>query len=207
MKIGKIIACLIILQIILTFSTEYLLLYNDLYYDFFNQLAYDRVSEIIELGKKWKWLSYFLIPIFLLIKLFSVGICLSVGGLVVGVENGFKRFFTVGLYAEFIFLLPVVFKIIWFVFFDNDYTLKELQYFSPLSVFSFFRIDELDPWIVYPLQLLNVFEVLYWFFLAYMLKDILGKKFIDCLGFVAATYGIGLSIWVVLIMFLTVTIS
>jgi len=207
MKISKIIACLFTLQIILTFSIEYLLLYNDLYYDFFNQLAYERVSEIIESGKKWKWLSYSLIPFFLLIKLFSVGICLSVGGLIVGVENGFKKFFTVAVYAEFIFLIPVVSKIIWFLFFDNDYTLKDLQYFSPLSAFSFLNPKEIEPWLVYPIQLLNLFELLYWLALAYQLKDVLGKSFKASLGFVAATYGVGLFIWVVLITFLIVTIS
>jgi hypothetical protein len=125
----------------------------------------------------------------------------------VGVENGFKKFFTVAVYAEFIFLIPVVSKIIWFLFFDNDYTLKDLQYFSPLSAFSFLNPKEIEPWLVYPIQLLNLFELLYWLALAYQLKDVLGKSFKASLGFVAATYGVGLFIWVVLITFLIVTIS
>jgi hypothetical protein len=194
-------------QLLLGFLTNHLLFTDELYYGFFNQLSFERVNEIIESSRKWKWLAYALIPILLLVKLLLVSICLSIGGSIIGVESGFKKFFTIILYTEFIFLFPVILKIIWFVFFDTDYTLAELQYFSPLSVFSFSNLKEIAPWFTYPLQLLNLFELLYWFALAYLLKDVLGKSFKGSLGFVASTYGIGLVIWVVLVMFLVVTIS
>lgn len=207
MKILHLFVGLLALQLLLLFSIDYLLVSDDLYYVFFNQLDTDRISSMIESGKKWKWLSYVLIPVFLIVKLFLVSICLSIGGLLTRVEDGFRQFFKAVVYAEFIFLTPVILKLIWFVFFDVNYSLEDLQYFSPLSAFSFFNPEEIEPWLVYPIQLLNIFELFYWLALAYQLKDVLGKSFKASLGFVAATYGVGLFIWVVLITFLIVTIT
>ncbi|MFN7839937.1 MAG: hypothetical protein ACK5QG_18395, partial [Bacteroidota bacterium] len=62
-------------------------------------------------------------------------------------------------------------------------------------------------WLVYPIQLLNVFELLYWIALAWQLQEVLEKPFAESLGFVAKTYGVGLAVWVVVVMFLTVSIS
>ena len=122
-------------------------------------------------------------------------------------NSNYKHYFEILVKSEFIFLIPLAIKLFWFNIFHTSYTLQDLQYFSPLSVFSFFDPKEIDTWLVYPMQLFNVFELLYWLILAYLLKDVLGKGFKDSLGFVATTYGVGLFIWVVLVMFLIVNIS
>ena len=56
------------------------------------------------------------------------------------------------LKAEFIFLLPMVFKTAWFYFFKKDYTLEELQNYMPLSLESLFGYENFEPWYIYPLQ-------------------------------------------------------
>jgi hypothetical protein len=38
--------------------------------------------------------------------------------------------------AEFVFLLVPIFKIIWFYFFQTNYTLEDIQYFYPLSALN-----------------------------------------------------------------------
>jgi len=194
--------------LMLLITSEYVLISDDLLYDFLGkQLSYERINELIKEGKNWKWLTYIFLPILILLKLFLVTVCLSIGTLILGIENSFKKLFQVVITAEFIFLISPIIKLFWFSLYQTDYTLENLQYFSPLSVFSLFNPTEIEPWLGYPLQLLNVFEFLYWLALAYLLKEVLGKSFSGSLGFVASTYGIGLLIWVVLVMFLTVSVS
>jgi hypothetical protein len=198
---------LIICYLALQFGMESIMS-DDLVYDsLINQISYERISEVIDQGKKWKWLSYALIPILVSVRIFFVVICFSIGGLFFNIENGFKKFFSIATNAEYLLIVPGVVKLLWFSFFQTNYTLTDLQYFSPLSVFNFFNPTEIDPWLVYPLQLLNAFELLYWFVLAYQLKEVLNENLSGSIGFVAKTYGVGLFIWVILVMFLIVSIS
>lgn len=199
---------LLIAYVTILIASDYVLISDELFFDFFGrQLSYESINEIIEKGKSWKWVMYLFLPAVVFLKLFLVSICFSIGGLVVGLESGYKTFFQVSVKSEFIFLIPTIIKLFWFSLYQTDYTLEDLQYFSPLSVFILFSPKEIEPWLAYPLQLLNVFELLYWFSLAYQLKEVLGKSFSGSWGFVAATYGVGLLVWLVLVMFLTVSIS
>ena len=94
------------------------------------------------------------------------------------------------MYAEAIFLLPAIIKLLWFAFVQTDYTLEELQYFYPLSLLNLFEVGELEAWWVYPFQVINVFEIGYWIVLAYALSKLLSKSFNNALGFVMSTYGV-----------------
>ena len=162
---------------------------------------------MLDRGKKWQWLSYAFLPILVFVKILFVVICFSIGCLFLNIENGFKKFFSIATNAEFLFVVPAVIKLLWFSFIKTSYTLQDLQYFSPLSLVNFFNPIGLNPWLIYPLQLLNAFELLYWVVLAYQLKEVLGESFSNSLGFVAKTYGTGLFIWVILVMFLIVSLS
>lgn len=189
-------------------GTGFLLMTDELYYDsLVNKISYERISEMLVQGKKWQWLSYAFLPVLLFFKILFVVICFSIGALFLKIETGFKRFFDIAIVAEFVFLISVILKLLWFGFIKTNYTLQDLQYFSPLSAIGLFNPTELDPWFVYPIQLLNLFEVLYWVVLAYQLKPVLNEDFSSSLGFVGRTYGVGLVIWVILVMFLTVSIS
>lgn len=199
---------LLVCYFFLQLCTGFLLMTDDIFYDsLISQLSYERISEILAQSKKWQWLSYIFLPLVLLIKILSIAICFSIGGLFLKIETSFKKFFSIVTQAEFVFLIPGVIKLLWFSFFKVNYTLQDLQFFFPLSVISLFNPTELDPWFVYPIQLLNLFEVLYWVVLAYQLKPILNEDFSGSLAFVGRTYGVGLVIWVILVMFLTVSIS
>jgi hypothetical protein len=181
---------------------------DDVIVDFLDQrLSLERISHVLEQREKWRWLTYFTPPIYYLLKFLLISICFLTGSLFLRVEKSFEKFFPIIIKAEFILLVPAIVKLFWFSLYQTNYRLDDLQYFSPLSIFSLFNPTEVDAWLAYPLQLLNLFEFLYWLALAYQLKEVLGKSFFGCFRFVASTYGVGLLIWVVLVMFLTVSIS
>jgi hypothetical protein len=108
--------------------------------------------------------------------------------------------------AEFIFLIPVIIKLFWFLFIKTNYSLSDFQYFSPLSALNMFQPNELEPWLLYPLQVLNVFEIFYWIILAYLLsKEIPELDLNQAFTVVMSGYGTGLVIWVALVMFFTLS--
>lgn len=204
----KNLAFLVAACLTLMICSEYFLISDSLFFDFFGQqLSFESVNQILTQWKKWKWLSYIILPILLVIKISFVAICFTIGDLISSLENDFKKFISIAVAAEFVFLIPSVIKLLWFLFVKTDYTLQDIQFFSPLSMISLFNQSKIDPWLIYPIQLLNIFELLYWIALTWQLQEVLKKPFAESLGFVAKTYGIGLAVWVVFVMFLTVSIS
>jgi hypothetical protein len=68
--------------------------------------------------------------------------------------------------AEFIFLVPEIIKIVWFMFVETDPTYHDIRSFYPLSLMHFADYYAIDKRWAYPLRALNLFEVAYWFLLA-----------------------------------------
>jgi len=199
------------------FLSSYLLISENLYFTTFaEQLTYEQIENIITQGKKWEWVSYAILPILTLVKLTLVASCLSIGLYFSFNRFSFKLAFGVALISEFIFLIPLLLKIVWFSLLQTDYSLQDLQTFYPLSSLNFFDYNTVQPWLIYPLQLLNVFELAYWLLLAEGLsklnlstKDELHSEmsFSQSFGIVAASYGTGLLLWVAVVMFITVSFT
>jgi hypothetical protein len=173
-----------------------------------------KVIEYINLSKKWQLLSYLLIPIVLLIKTTILASILYVGAFFYSkAKVTFKQLFDAVIKAEFVFLGVGVAKIIWFYFFQTNYTLEDLQYFYPLSALNIIGYQGLDAWFIYPLQVLNLFELAYWLLLAYFIGKLSltekdkGKPMDLGLKIVASSYGSALLLWVVVIMFFTLNYS
>jgi hypothetical protein len=193
---------------ILVFSYEHILVTDELiYYDFDEQLSYERIAEIIQLGKTWEWLSYVIVLIILILRLLFVGICFSIGAFFTNSRGDFKKHLQIAVNADFVLLMPIVFKLIWYGVFQNSYSMDELQTSSVLSLLNLFDPAEVELWLLYPLQLLNLFELTYWCILALQLQKLLNRDFIGSIGFVAVTYGLGLLLWVIFMMFLTVSLT
>lgn len=171
------------------------------------QLTNKQILEVINFKEKWEWVGYIFIPILLLVKVSIITAILDIGCFFFSKEIKYKRLFNMVLKAEFIFLLVIVFKTAWFYFFQIDYHLEDLQYFYPLSALNITGYEDLQPWFIYPFQVLNLFELAYWFILAHLIGKELNENTNKGLSIVASSYGISLLIWVVAVMFFTLNIS
>ncbi len=171
------------------------------------QFTQEQILEALNLKKKWQWLGYIAIPLLLLLKISIIAAIIDVGCFFFNKEIKYKTLFNSVVKAEFVFLLVIIFKTLWFYIFHQDYTLEDLQYFYPFSAINITGYQDLKPWFVYPLQVLNLFELAYWVILAYLIgkeiKSTTKKGFI----IVGSSYGVGLLIWVIAIMFLTLNMS
>ncbi|MGB1232447.1 MAG: hypothetical protein ACPG5M_09425 [Winogradskyella sp.] len=171
------------------------------------QFSKEQIEDLIGFQKKWEWLSYVLLSLIILIKTSIIAAILDIGCFFFSKQIKYKELFNIVVKAEFIFLLVIVFKTAWFYLFKTDYSLEDLQYFYPLSALNIIGYEGLQPWFIYPFQVLNLFELAYWFILAYLIGKELNENTDKGLSIVASSYGVGLLIWVVGVMFFTLNMS
>jgi len=171
------------------------------------QLSVKRIKEFITIQKKWEWIGYLVIPVLLLLKWVLTTLSIYIGTVFFDLKASFKKLFHIVMISEIVFLIPALVKFIWLYLHKDNLTLESVQYFHPLALVNLFEYGELEPWLIYPLQVLNLFEPAYWFLLAFLLKKETQRPFWRSFEFVLSTYGLGLLIWIVFVAFLTLNFS
>lgn len=203
----KLYLLLIGFTVLLTFSINNLFLSEGLFYQSFGeQMAVERIAKMIEMSRKWQWIGYLFIPIVVMIRVSFSAICLYIGSFLASSQVRFKELFKVALLADFVFVLAGITKLVILIFFKDVSRLDDLQ-FQPLSFLELFQRDSVDKLFIYPFSLISVFELLYWLVLAWLLAGVLEKPFGNSLKRVASSYGTGLLLWVLFVMFLTVNLT
>ncbi|MFV8355605.1 hypothetical protein ACNQGB_05405 [Flavobacterium sp. XS1P32] len=197
--------CIIVLNEI----TKWLLNFDNLVYNSLSdQLTSAQINKYLEFQNKWQWLGNILIPFLLFIKTSLIASILYMGTFFFSKkEVSYKTLWDIAIKAEFIFLLVAVCKIIWFYFFQTNYSLEDIQYFYPLSAINITGYDGLEYWYIYPFQTLNLFELAYWLVLAYFIGKATETNMDKGLKIVAYSYGPVLLLWMVVIMFVTLNYS
>ena len=197
------------------FLSNYILTYDEKMYNLYNNILTKRqIDELLDLKVKWQIFTYVIIPLILLIKTALIASVLYIGTFFYSkIKVTFKQLFDAVVKAEFVFLGVGVLKIVWFYFFQTNYTLEDLQYFYPLSALNIVGYQGLESWFIYPLQVLNLFELAYWLLLAYFIGKLAftekdkGKPMDLGFKIVASSYGSALLLWVVVVMFFTLNYS
>jgi hypothetical protein len=172
-----------------------------------DQLTQEQLLEYLRLRKDLEWVGYIVMPIILFIKISLIAAIIDVGCFFFEKEIKYKKLFNIVVKAEFIFLGVILLKTGWFLFFMPNYTLEDLQYFYPLSLINLIDYREYKTWFIYPLQIVNLFEIVYWFLLANLLGKSLKLSTEKSLTIIASSYGIGLLIWIIAVMFFTLNMS
>jgi len=195
---------IIIFSLVVVFLSNNFLISESLYYNTFaEQLTAEKIDGLIEQTQKWSWLGYVFIPIIYLLKFSLISLVLLTGFFFIDKKVSFSLLFKAVMLAEIPFLLIPLIKLFWFLFIQTQYTFNDLQYFYPLSALQLFDVKSLAIWQIYPLQLLNVFEMVYWGLLAYWLKRLLNITLTKSMEMVIASHGTGLLLWVVFVTFLS----
>lgn len=200
---------LLLIIILLSIANQWvfnsLLINEDVFYNTFsNQLAYDRIIGLFNKTMKIAWISYLLQPVMCFIKFLLVSIVLYIGLFFLDLngEIKFETVFKVVVASELIFILAGIIKIFWFAFISYSYDLNDLAFFYPLSLSNFFKSGEVNKMWIYPLQVLNIFHLIYIIGLVQGLQALCGKNQI-IEKVVLITYLPGLILWIVLLIFLS----
>jgi hypothetical protein len=171
------------------------------------QFTRDQVLQVVQFNRKWEWTIYLLLPLVMLLKIAIIAKIIDVGIFFIYKQVDYAKLFSAVLKAEFIFLLAPIAKLVWFYYFQTDFTIDDLQKFYPLSLINITGYRYLEPWYIYPLQAFNFFEVLYWLLLSFQLKKLLGLNFNKSFTIVMSSYGVTLLIWIITVMFFTLNMS
>ena len=135
------------------------------------------------------------IPLVYAWKFTVIAFVIWIGCFMFGYRVTYSQCWGVVIAAEFIFLIPEILKILWFMVVDTDPTYNDISGFYPLSLIHFVDFESLDKRWAYPLRALNVFEIVYWFLLVggihhYARKD---KKYVWII--VACSYVLIFFLW------------
>lgn len=214
MKIWQTYIILVSLLLLITFSIQYLFIEDYLYYQTFGeQITFDQIDKMLQISKNYYWLGYVFVPFIILIRVFFTTIFLYIGIFFTNLKINFSKIFKIALLADFVFILSGLAKLVILIFFKEVSTLEDLQ-FTPLSIMELLDYDAVDLLFIYPLSLLNIFELLYFLVLAWLLIGIINEaneerpvNFAKSLQLVTASYGSGLLLWVLVVMFITLNIS
>jgi hypothetical protein len=132
---------------------------------------------ILRLISTLKFLS---VPFVYAWKFTVIAFVIWVGCFMFGYRVTYSQCWGVVIAAEYIFLIPEILKIVWFMAVQTDPSLSDISAFYPLSLMHFVDYYSIDKRWAYPLRAISIFEIVYWVLLVegiqyYAQKD---KKYI-----------------------------
>jgi hypothetical protein len=161
-----------------------------LYYNTYGDtLSIETIDLLIAKAKEYSFWGYLAIPAIILLRILFTTVCLYVGSFFRNISNNFKVCFNVALKADMVFALALLFNIIYHIIVGFD-SLTELSS-NPLYLLYYVDITSVPKYLLYPVGLMNVFEWLYWIFLAGLIKYRYAYTVSGAFEFVMASYGTG----------------
>jgi hypothetical protein len=187
------------------------ILINDIvfYNSYSEQLTYERAMKLFNEMNRIAWLNYVFMPLLLLIKFTLISIVLYTGVFFCDLHRkiSFGIIFRIVIASEIVFILAGFLKFLWFYLFAGNYDIHDISFFYPLSLINLFKISEVNKFWIFPLQSVNIFQVLYILLLSCGLNKAGQIEKSESEKVVIYSYMPALLFWVVLIMFISVDSS
>ena len=142
-------------------------------------------------------LQFISIPLVYLWKFTVIAFVIWVGCFLFGYRVTYLQCWGVVITAEFIFIIPEILKIIWFMTVNTDPTIFDIRAFYPFSLMHFFDYNTTDKRWAYPLRALNLFEIVYWFVLVYGIHHYAQKSRKIVWFIVACSYILLFILWII----------
>jgi hypothetical protein len=195
-----------LLSILIGFVSKHYLITEDVFFNTYSeQITYSRAIEIFSVTQKYSWLASFIIPLLILAKTFVIVILLYTGFIFIDkmYSVSFFQLFKVVIVAEFVFVFCNLSKFLIIFLFKDYSSLHEISYYYPLSLATLFNYNEINPVWVFPFQAANLFQIFYILALSFGLKINCNVSKREADKIVLYTYLPGLTIWILLIIFIT----
>ncbi len=133
---------------------------------------------------------YFLSPLYEFIKLAVISVLIYQAiKLFIKIKVQFWGVLYIVLLAQMLLLIPDVLELIWFTFIKTDYSMIDVEYFNPLSVVNLIDYENLSNYSYELLCSINLFNILYWGLLVYLIKGYLKITLKDSMKVVFCFYG------------------
>lgn len=162
-------------------------------------------AKMLEEWQKWRWVSFIVAPVVLLLRLSLVSLCMFVGSFFFASMTGwkYKDWWTVAVKSQSVMILYSIILCVVNVAAGSNEALELTKYTSLM----FLGTDNMEQWLKLPLSALNIFEVIYWSVMSKFVSIRTGNKFCVSFRFVLSSYGAGYLFYIVLLMFLLLYLS
>ena len=192
---------------VITWLTNHLIFTDSYFYTVWgSQLSTESIEKMIERSKNYEIIGYLILYTIVVLK-WSILTCIIYTGVFLFNQTvSFRNCCKIVLIAELAPLSGAIAKSLFFCIHRPE-NLLDMQYFYPLSLLNFLNTGQLPVYLIYPLQQFNLFEAAYWLLIANGIKVHTQKSLESSLKVVAASYGVGLFIWVLFIVFVQLQFS
>lgn len=174
-----------------------------IYQSLVGQLEESRISFSIDFYNRMQLWLYVFIPLIVFVKVSLVYLLIYVGMQLKGYKYSGKSLMAIALNAQYVMVTGGFITILYFWITGNYQRIEDLS-ITPFSVLALFNPSEVEPWLKYPLSLLNIFEIFYWVALIVHWKKLSGKSYGESFDFIASTYGLGMLLWLLVVIFFTI---
>lgn len=199
---------IIVTYLLLTYLSETWIFNKDfIYRSLSTEVPLHSIEGVMETKEMYWWASYLIQIVVFFCKVLFVSLCIFIGIVLSDIEFSFKDLFRSVIIAEFTFIIAQVIYLANLYVNRAELTFDTMANYFPISVLSFYGEENVFPWLHYPLQTLNLFEVAYILCISWLLSKQWKPDFIESINIVLPSYGIGLLIWMVLVVFLTLQIN
>lgn len=140
-------------------------------------------------------LNYLWTPFALLWKFTVTSFIIWMGSFAFGYKVSFIKIWQITLFAEVLFLIPEIIKMIYFMRPSDSTDYMEIKNFYPLSLYSLFDSEKIPGQYHYPLRALNLFELLYIVFLSLGFHTISRQKISNSFVVVLGSYVFFFLLW------------
>jgi hypothetical protein len=163
--------------------------------------------DALEDMRYWNRFSVLFTFLILVVKCFLMALVFYGGLFFTNLHQGIRlsTLFRVTAFAEVALVLAGVVKV--WVGAISAFTYSEFAVFYPLSLLSVLGTDAIDPLFYYPLQVANLFELLYCVLLVVFLRQELSFSTALSIKVGLGSYAVSLLFWMVLILFLTLNFT
>ena len=161
-----------------------------LYYNTYgDSLSIETIDNMIAVAKKYSWGAYFIGPVIIFLRIIFASLCFYTALFFRDIKSDFASCFNIAIKADTAFLFLSFLNIIYFSF-SPIHTLTDIVF--PFSLSYFLDLTSIPQYILYPLGLLNVGEVIYWILLVMLIRYRYKMSASDSLWFILTSYGVGL---------------
>lgn len=191
LKVYFLVLCIV--QMLLIFIQEDIIGFRADFFEILEKL--DRTGaeyiflRIVEIG------GYTYVPVKIIFNALSVGFVLWVGIFTFGYKASFNNGFRLAMLSYVVFFVPQILKILWFGFFDKDYTESDLDHFHGISPVYLMGRENSQSLLYAYLSAINESLILYVLLLQNLIAEMLKRKKSELIWIILLFYlGIG-AIW------------
>lgn len=177
---------------------------------FSDKYSNEIINNYFENKNRWKWLSYIIVPLIVIFKIIIISYTVQIVATLFFINDDrkfkLKNVLEAVSNAEWVNVLPMLLKLMYFMFLNN-FTLEDLFNFQFYSLKTIFSGVQLSPWQEYPLQIIDVWTIIYIGILIFYVKDSLKLDYSNATKISLLSYLPWLFVWTVLIMYLLINLS